>query len=239
MWVIMEGWWRWQQWCLSSVCPVFLHVFWFWSTSEVGWPSIMHYSLFPHLGRNQISRVVKWSRVGFELKTSIFWSSALSLGVIAFKLWHVEVPQKLWWWVGTGGRKDLHPAYRSTFVWLIYRTLYEVSIYKRVLAFSVWCNKALPKCSYYYRACTCGLAGVWLGCARLPCCRLQQWGSSASRCRRVGQPARWPCSTGLSSLLDQWVSQGMFYTSSSRLRLGASLLSLLKQVTWPSPKSRG
>ena len=74
-----------------------------WPASQVDWPSIMHYSFLSHLGRNWVSRVVNWSRVEFELRTLVFWSTAVSIGVIAFKLWCMEMVQKLSWWVEMGG----------------------------------------------------------------------------------------------------------------------------------------
>ena len=71
------------------------------------------------------------------------------------------------------------------------------------------CNKALPTCSY----------------------------------RQVGRAC---CTSGCSSgaaLPGLWVSQGGSHPSwtsgPGRLRLGTGLPSLTKQITWPSPKSRG
>lgn len=74
---------------LNQYACIFLRIL-IWSASQVGWPRITHYS-FSHLEGNWVSRVVNWSRVGFELRTPVFWSGAVSVGVIAFKLWCVEM----------------------------------------------------------------------------------------------------------------------------------------------------
>lgn len=69
-----------------------------------------------------------------------------------------------------------------------------------------------------------------------PCQVAGQW-AAVPLIAVVGQLG-WLCSMGLSFSLDKWSSLGMLSTSYPRLRFGTGLLSLPKQVTWPTPKSR-
>lgn len=131
-WLWSRWWWRWQQWDPKSVCPVFLSIL-IWSASQVGWPRITHYS-FSHLEGNWVSRVVNWSRVGFELRTPVFWSGAVSVGVIAFKLWCVEAASEAIVMDGDGGGAQGPTSClkwnRSPFTCMIYRTLHAILFYK-------------------------------------------------------------------------------------------------------------